>query len=154
VSILLRFGLTVSAGLVLVASTGFQQVCVGLGRLGVPPVFTTQLLLLHRYALVLAGEAVRMSLARELRSGSGRALPLTVYGALLGHLLLRAMQRAHRIYQAMVSRGFDGQLRGSQVLLWHRIDTLFLLVCGASFVLLRQVDVAQLLGHWLLARWQ
>jgi cobalt/nickel transport system permease protein len=35
-SIMIRFGLTVAAALVLVASTGFYQVCVGLGRLGLP----------------------------------------------------------------------------------------------------------------------
>jgi cobalt/nickel transport system permease protein len=151
-SILIRFSLTVSAALVLVASTGFHPVCVGLGRMGVPHVFTTQLLFLHRYALVLAGEAARMSLARELRSGSHGALSLAVYGSLLGHLLLRAMERAQRIYQAMVARGFDGELRSCQVLAWHGLDWLFLLVCWASFVLARQVDLTHRLGLLFMER--
>ena len=149
-SILIRFCLTVAAALILVASTGFHQVCVGLRRLGLPQVFATQLLFLHRYALVLAGEAGRMSLARELRSGSRGALPLAVFGSLLGHLLLRAMERAQRIYQAMVARGFDGELRSRQVLAWRGLDSLFLFVCWGGFLLARQLDVTHLLGLLLL----
>lgn len=148
-SILIRFGLTVAAGLVLVASTGLPQICAGLERLGVPQVFTTQLLLLHRYALVLAHEASRMSLAHELRA-NGKAMPLAVYGPLLGHLLLRALQRAQRIHQAMLSRGFDGQLRHRPSLRWQRADTLFLALCGMGFVLARQVDLAHLMGQLVL----
>ncbi len=148
-SILLRFALTVAAAVVLVGSTGFHQVCAGLGSLGLPQVFTTQLLFLHRYVQVLAGEAARMSLARELRSPGGASLPLAVYGSLLGHLLLRAMERAQRIYQAMVARGFNGQLRSTRPLRWRRVDTLFVAVCWGSFVLARQVDLAHLLGRLL-----
>jgi len=151
-SILIRFGLTVSAGLVLVASTGLPQICDGLRRLGVPQVFTTQLLFLHRYALVLAGEAARMSLARELRCGRRGALPLAVYASLLGHLLLRAMARAQRIYQAMLSRGFDGEWHTGQGPAWHRLDSLFLLMCCGSFMLARQIDGVHGLGRWLV-RW-
>ncbi len=148
-SILIRFGLTVAAGLVLVASTGLPQICAGLARMGVPQVFTAQLLLLHRYALVLAHEASRMSLARELR-GNGKSLVLPVYGSLLGHLLLRTLQRSQRIHQAMLSRGFDGQLQQRQTLRWQRADLLFLAICGMGFVLARQVDLAHLMGRLLL----
>jgi cobalt/nickel transport system permease protein len=152
-SILIRFALTVAVVLVLVAGTGFHQVCIGLGRLGVPQVFTTQLMFLFRYAHVLVGEAARMSLARELRAGNGAALPLAVYGSLLGHLLLRAVDRAQRIYQAMVSRGFDGEMRSGQVLHWRGVDSLFLLISWSSFVLARQVDLTQALGRLLMGRW-
>jgi len=148
-SILLRFLLTVSAALLLVAGTGFTPLCEGLRRLGVPQVLTTQLLLLHRYGSVLAGEAARMSLARELRA-NGRALPLKEWGALLGHLLLRALQRAQRIHQAMLARGFDGQLPGSATLVWQRHDTLLVLICLLGFGLARWVDIPHGLGTLVL----
>ena len=144
-SILLRFALTVSAGLVLVAGTGFNPLCDGLRRLGFPEVFTNQLLLLHRYALVLTDETTRMSLARELRA-NGKSLSLSVYGPLLGHLLLRAMQRAQRIHQAMLSRGFTGSLQRDSSLRWQRRDTLFLGACVLGFGVARRFDLAQLIG--------
>ncbi|MDD5029541.1 MAG: cobalt ECF transporter T component CbiQ [Rhodoferax sp.] len=148
-SILIRFALTVSAGLMLVAGTGFGPLCVGLGRLGVPQVLTTQLLLLHRYAGLLASEAARMSLARELR-GNGRRLPLAVVGPLLGHLLLRALQRAERVHQAMLARGFNGQLPRGAGADWQRLDTVFVVVCLLGFGLARQLDLVHRLGTLVL----
>jgi cobalt/nickel transport system permease protein len=150
-SILIRFALTVGAALVLVATTGFHQICVGLARLGVPQVFTTQLLFMHRYALVLASEAGRMNLARELRGG-GKSLPLAVYGPLLGHLLLRAIDRSQRVYQAMVARGFNGAMRSSRELQWRAVDSLFLAGCWTGFFCARNLDLSHLLGATLLGR--
>lgn len=145
-SIVIRFALTVSAGLILVASTGFAAFCEALGQLGVPRLFTTQLLMLHRYMWVLANETSRMSLARDLRA-NGRAMPLTVYGPLLGHLLLRSVQRAHRIHQAMMSRGFDGQFHHGSAPKWQTRDTVFTGACVAGLVVARQFDLANLAGH-------
>jgi cobalt/nickel transport system permease protein len=145
-SILLRFALTVSAGLILVASTGVAPLCMALRRLGLPHVLTTQLLLLHRYVLVLADDAARMSLARELRA-NGKPMRLGVYGPLLGHLLLRSLRRAQCIHQAMLSRGFNGQFPQSAVLRWKPRDTLFVVSCLLCLMLARQVDLANLMGQ-------
>ena len=153
-SILLRFALTVAAALVLVAGTGFHQVCAGLSRLGVPQVFTTQLLFLHRYAYVLAGEAARMHAARELRAYGASTLGLAAYASLLGHLLLRALERAQRIHQAMVSRGFDGAVRSNHATRWSGADSLFAIGWCSCFVLARMVDLPQLVGGLLVGGMQ
>jgi len=148
-SILLRFVLTVGTALVLVAGTGMGPLCAALARLGVPRVFTVQLLLLYRYAFVLGDEAARLATARRLRS-AGRRPRLGSYGPLLGQLLLRAFQRAQRIHQAMRARGFDGEIRSLRTLRWQPRDTLF--VCGwcAGFAVLRAFDLPQWLGAVLL----
>ena len=67
-SILLRFVLTVSAAIVLVAVTGIHSLCAALEKLGVPRALVTQLLVLYRYLFVLLDEAGRMDRARALRS--------------------------------------------------------------------------------------
>lgn len=142
----LRFGLTASAALVLVAGTGMAPLCAALGRLGVPRVFTVQLLFLYRYLFVLAGEAGRMSTARRLRAGSRPRLELRVYASLLGHLLLRAYERARRIHAAMLARGFDGDLRLAGTSRWRPADSAFLLGWCAFFAGVRLVDLPQALG--------
>jgi cobalt/nickel transport system permease protein len=148
-SILVRFALTVGASLVLVAGTGMHALCAALAQLGVPQVLTAQLLFLFRYAFVLGAEAARMATARELRSG-GRALALSAYGPLAGHLLLRAFERAQRVHLAMVARGFDGELRTLRAQRWSSGDTAFVLGWCAFFVLARAVDLPQALGRLLL----
>lgn len=150
-SIVLRATLTVSAALILIACIGMHRLVAALQLLGVPAVLTTQLLLLHRYTLVLAGELGRMNLARELRSPPATTMPLAVYGSLLGHLLLRTLERAQRIHQAMCSRGFDGHLPLQHPSSWQHGDTLFLSGCLATFFVMRSTDLSALLGRWLLA---
>lgn len=110
-SILFRFALTVGAALALVACTGMYRLGAGLEKLGVPRVLVVQLLFLYRYLFLVAGEGAKMLRSVEIRSGGRRALRLAVYGSLLGHLLLRSLDRAERVYRAMVSRGFDGRIR-------------------------------------------
>lgn len=107
-SIVIRFALTVGAALTLIAITGMYRLAAGLERLGVPAVFVNQLLFTHRYLFVLIDEGATMARAARLRSPGLRSLPLRGFGGLTGHLLLRAMDRAGRVHQAMVARGFDG----------------------------------------------
>lgn len=147
-SILLRFGLTAAAAIVLVAGTGMPALCAALSRLGLPREFTVQLLFLHRYLFVLAGEAQRMSTARQLRGGGAR-MGLAVYASLLGHLLLRAFVRAQRIHGAMLARGFDGELHFADRWRWRFADTLFIAGWCAYFVAVRLVDVPKLIGSLL-----
>jgi cobalt/nickel transport system permease protein len=150
-SIMVRAALAVAAATVLFATAGMPRICAGLNQIGVPAVVTTQLLLLHRYSLVLAGELGRMNLARELRSSERGDMSLAVYGSVLGNLLIRSVGRAERIHQAMLSRGFNGWLPIRQGNGWHTADTLFVTFCGAAFVAIRATDLATLLGRALLA---
>jgi cobalt/nickel transport system permease protein len=107
-TIFAKFALTLGAALLLVATTGFDEVCQALRRLGVPAVLVAQLGLTYRYLFVLADEAARLVRAHGLRSGGRRPAP-RVAGAMLGQLLLRALARAERIHVAMRCRGFEGR---------------------------------------------
>lgn len=145
-SILMRFFLTTIAALVLIAATSFSGVCVGLGRLGVPDVLVTQLLFLYRYIFVLGEETMHMARARALRSFGRRGMGIGVYAQILGHLLLRTYARALRIYQAMLSRGFDGHVRILQELRFTVRDTAFVLGWSMLFIVFRLIDVPLLVG--------
>jgi cobalt/nickel transport system permease protein len=149
-SIMLRFFLTVSAALILLAVTGFNQVCLGLQKLGMPRVFVLQLLFLYRYLFVLAEEALRLVRARALRTFNGRGLGFGAYSSMLGHLLLRTLDRAHRLHLAMLSRGFDGEIRAFRTLNLSGRDVGFLLGWSAFFACLRLVNIPQVLGAWVL----
>jgi len=145
-SILLRFTLTISAALILIATCSFPGICLALEKLGAPRIFTVQLLLLYRYLFVLAEEAIRMVRARALRSFKGRGLGIKVYGQMIGQLLLRTLDRAQRIHLAMLCRGFDGNIRLLKTLRIGRREIIFLLGWSGLFILLRVYNLPQLLG--------
>ena len=109
-SILLKFALTVSAALLLIATTSFPGVCHALRRLGLPPLFVSQLLFLYRYIFVLMEEAMRITRARDMRSFGTRGAGIKVFVRLIGTLFVRTVDRAERIYYAMLSRGFQGDI--------------------------------------------
>jgi len=145
-SILLRFVLTVSATLALVAGTGIHNLCRGMERLGVPSVFTVQVLMLYRYLFVLVSEGSRMSRARALRSAGGRGMGPRALGAMLGSLLLRTLGRAQRVHAAMCCRGFDGHIRTIEALRLRARDVAFLAGWLGTLAMLRAFDLPGLLG--------
>ncbi len=149
-SIILRFVLTVSAALLLIATTGFTGICMALERLGMPRVFAVQLLFLYRYIFVLVDEGVRMSRARALRSFSGRGLGLGVFSSLVGSLLIRTLDRAQRIHMAMLCRGFRGDIRISRPLAIGRNEFFFLAGSVLFFLLARLVNISLLLGNFFI----
>jgi len=146
-SILVRFVLTVLAALILIATTGFMGVCAVLERLGLPRVFTVQLLFIHRYLFVLTDEAARMSRARAMRSFGIRGMTLKTFCPLVGHLLLRTIDRAQRIYLAMVSRGFSGSFKVSGTLRFGGNEVLFTAGWTVAFLLMRMVNLPLILGR-------
>jgi len=145
-SIMLRFILTVSAVLALIASTGFASICMSLEKMGAPNSFAVQLLFLYRYIFVLTDEASRMVRARALRAFEGKGRGFKVFTSMIGQLLLRALDRAQRIHLAMRCRGFDGEIRVSRQLAFGGRDSAFLLGWSTLFVLMRLVDIPQWMG--------
>ncbi len=145
-SILLRFFLTVTAALCLVALTGVNGACAALESLGVPRVFAAQLLFLNRYLTVLAGEAGRMARARALRAFGAPPPGPSLFARLAGQLLLRSYARAERVYSAMLCRGFDGSLPLPGRSAFGRRDAAFVAAWAGLFVLFRSVDVPRALG--------
>jgi len=145
-SILIRFTLTVGAALILIAVTGFYAVCAALEKLGTPRVFVVQLMFLYRYLFVLIDEASRLVRARSLRSFGSGGGGLKTFGSLVGHLLLRTMDRAQRIYLAMCCRGFDGKIQTLKTLRFGPAEIGFM--CGwlAFFITARFYNVPAALG--------
>ncbi len=136
IGILVRGIFCVQAVLILILSTGFRNVCICLGRIGVPSFLTNQLLMVYRYLTVLLEEALIMRRARESR-GYGRAkMPLGEWGPFIGQLFLRSLTRSQNIHKAMLSRGYNGKIpvfsHGN--LKWNMQDIIWLIITIGYFV--------------------
>ncbi|MDR0710611.1 MAG: cobalt ECF transporter T component CbiQ [Spirochaetaceae bacterium] len=143
-AIMLKTILCVSAALILVGSTPFHVLCACLRRLHVPAVLCLQLALCYRYIAVLLGEAQAMYTAYILRS-SGKTAAMKDMGPLLGTLLLRSLDRADRVYNAMRCRGFNGEFFAERNAL-RAADFLYCaVVCGCA-VFLRFFNFPRFLG--------
>lgn len=147
-SILLKFVLTVSTALLLIATTSFPTVCHGLRRLGVPSLFVSQLLFLYRYIFVLTEEAMRIVRARDMRSFGRRGMGVTIFIRIAGVLFLRTVERAERIYNAMLARGFEGDMPTGKKYRIARQDIVFAGVVIVYLYVFRFYPVSEILGRF------
>jgi cobalt/nickel transport system permease protein len=111
-SILIKNGLALMTMIVLAGTTPFPRLLAGVRKLGVPPVLVATLQFMERYRHVLVEEVDRMATARRARSFGRRGmLSWSLLGGLIGMLFLRSFERAERVHDAMIARGWDGTIR-------------------------------------------
>lgn len=124
-TVALKSWLSVFAALIFTASTPFPRALAAMRSLGVPRLLVAVIGLMWRYLFVMIDAAGRLLRARDSRSGAppvpglrggGRlAWRARVAGGMAGSLLLRSLERSERVYAAMLSRGYDGEVRGLPV---------------------------------------
>jgi cobalt/nickel transport system permease protein len=146
-SILIRSWLSVQAAILLVAVTPFPDIIHALEHLRVPKIITTIIAFLYRYLFVLTDETLRLMRARLSRSaaspghraGGNVGWRASVAGNMVGQLFLRSYERSDRIYNAMLARGYSGQIR---TLHPHELtvrDTLFAFIVLLLFLLIHLI---------------
>jgi cobalt/nickel transport system permease protein len=120
-SITLKSWISLQAAIVLASTTPFPDMLVAMRAIKIPRLLVSVFGLMWRYLFVLVDEALRLMRARTSRSGqsdqpglkTGGSLAWrgSVTGGMAGSLFLRGFERSDRIYMAMVSRGYDGEVR-------------------------------------------
>ncbi len=149
-SLFLKSCLTVSAAILLIATTGIDNLAAALRKLGVPKIFVIQLLLTYRYIAVLAEEASRMQRAYQLRAPQQKGIARPVWGSFAGQLLLRTFDRAYRVYQAMNLRGFAGEYYSGEVGSVSHRDIIYLATWSLFFIIARMYNLPLLWGSLLI----
>jgi cobalt/nickel transport system permease protein len=147
-SILLKFILTVSTALLLIATTSFPTVCHALRKIGVPSLFVSQLLFLYRYIFVLTEEAMRIVRARDMRSFGRRGTGIKIFVRITGVLFLRTVERAERIYFAMLARGFKGDMPTRKRYHIAKRDLIFAAAVTVCLFVFRFYPVTEITGRF------
>jgi cobalt/nickel transport system permease protein len=145
-SIIIKFIITISSALLLIATTSFPGICYALDRLRVPKVFVMQLLFIYRYLFVLAEEAMRIVRARNMRAFGKHGRDIRTFINIIGTFLIRSIERSERIYHAICSRGFDGRINLLRDVRLKSTDIIFALTAVSAFIILRMYDIAELIG--------
>ncbi|MBF2017092.1 MAG: energy-coupling factor transporter transmembrane protein EcfT [Rivularia sp. T60_A2020_040] len=84
---------------------------IALKGLPLPGAFKETLLLAGQYLEILLGEVTQMQRSAKLRGLNGAAGWVRyANAAMIGALYLRSLDRAERVYAAMIARGYNGML--------------------------------------------
>ena len=117
-SILIRSWLSVQVAILLVTTTRFPDIIHAMQHLRVPQILVSIISFMYRYMFVLVDETMRLLRARDSRSarlpdqsgGGNISFRARVAGSMAGQLFLRSYERSDRVYNAMVARGYRGEL--------------------------------------------
>jgi cobalt/nickel transport system permease protein len=148
-SILIKGSLTVTASLLLIATTGIERLAAGMRSLKVPKILVLQLLLTYRYISVLIEELSRMLRAYFLRAPGQSGIKRDHWGSFTGQLILRTFDRAQRVYQAMMLRGFTGEYYPEDIAKVSFKDLIFLSGWSLFFIIGRIYSLPVVLGSLL-----
>ena len=150
-SILIKTILTVSAVLILIATTSMRDLISAMLYFHIPTILVMQLIMTFRYLGVLISEISVMYHAYLLRAPLEKGIKLKDMGSFLGQLILRSFDRSERIFHAMKCRGFEGGLAFSER---RRIPTrqwIGLVLFGGVFILFRLINISEVLGELIVS---
>ncbi len=147
ITLMLKGVFCLMASFIFVATTRIEAICCALRKLHVPSMLVTLLLLTFRYIAVMIDEVSVMTTAYKLRAPGQKGIHYKAWGSFLGQLLLRSMDRAEELYASMLLRGFKGEFYYADVKQAKTRDFLFVVVVLALLVVLRYVNVSELLGR-------
>ena len=134
-NIVIKAWLSILGLIWLTSTTKLTNLLSGLEKLYLPRVMVMILSFMYRYLFVLIDEMMRMKQARDSRNFGGKRLwQIRTVGNMIGTLFIRSYERGERIYAAMVSRGFDGQIRTLDHLNFRKLDAIFATSFGVVLI--------------------
>jgi len=128
-TILFKAYLCVMAVLLLVSVTPLSEITYSMRRVRMPYILTVTFETVYRYIGVLLEEAYSMHIAYSLRSARKKGVHIGDMGSFLGQLLLRSLDRADRVYNAMKCRGYALRALARTTRKFERKDWVY---CGVS----------------------
>lgn len=102
----------VMCALAIFGTSRFDVAMFAMQRLKCPAVLVQLLLFTYRYIFVFLAEMERMDTAMKARGFIKRpnTYTLKVMGGFIGTLLIRSLERTERVFKAMLSKGYQGEL--------------------------------------------
>jgi cobalt/nickel transport system permease protein len=115
-AISMRISTSVLALLLMIATTPFFDTLRALRWFKVPSLICNLIMFTYRFIFVLLDEMSRMSMARKARGfGGGKSLldkeAFKTISYTIGMVFVRSNDRASKIYDALLSRGYSGEIR-------------------------------------------
>lgn len=133
-SVLLIFKCTFAlvGALLLIVTTGINNLALGLKKLKIPNILIMQILMLHRYVILMMEECYKVKSAYELRTLGEKSMTMKDYVQIVGQMFLKTLDISENVYEAMKLRGFEGELYINNKVAGY-VDYLYLIIWVVIF---------------------
>jgi len=107
ITTLLKFFNTTAISLLLVSSTNFFDLAVGLSRLRIPKRISIQLILMYRFIFLFIGDIINTLESIRSRSFTNKNVGWKEIRNIFTAFFIKALYRSEEVYASMVARNFD-----------------------------------------------
>ena len=125
--------LVIASGLFLISSTPMKMFLKSFEKIGMPGWIITVTFFVYHFVYILSHELSRLNIAYQSRYiHLSLFRKISIQSKLLAMFFLRIFERNDRLYNALISRGFNGSISFETQLTWKSYDTM--LVFGGILV--------------------
>lgn len=136
--ITLKAWLSTLSMILLTNTTKFTDLLKGLEKLKVARIMVLIISFMYRYTFVFLDEIKSVQRAMQARNFGGRKVwQWRMLSSLLANVFLRTYEQSERVYIAMLSRGFDGEIRTLDEMKVNKLDLGFLTVFAVMMIIIR-----------------
>jgi len=140
--IVLRSYFVVLITIILITTTRFTSLLKGFEGLKFPHVFILILSFMYRYIFLFFDEFERLLRARNSRMiKPGMFLKIKSLAYVIGTMFLRTFERSERVYEAMISRGFTGEIITMEQMSVKKLDIIILSFVFLILLIMRLISV-------------
>jgi cobalt/nickel transport system permease protein len=137
---IIRVSASVLALILLTTTTPFFDMMSAFRWFRMPKILTNLILFTYRFIFVLQDEAARMRMARKARGFTGgrhlfERQAFRTISSSIGMVFVRSSQRGSEMFDALLMRGFNGEVRTLRRPRVHLRDGALILAFGAACIL-------------------
>lgn len=146
ISLFLKGALALLCAYFLAVTTGMNGILSALLNLRIPVLLINVIYLIYRYLGLMIQEASDVWTAYRLRAPGQKGIHFSVWGSLVGSMLIRSMDKAEKVYQSMELRGYRPEETFAGEEKWGKESTIYLIVCLLSLIVFRFFPIFSLIG--------
>ena len=147
VTLILKGFFAIIASYFLITTTSIESICCALKMLHIPNILITIIMLIYRYIIVFLKEVEKIWTAYQLRAPKQKDVHFKAWGSMIGSLMLRSIETAQTVYQAMELRGFNPNTFFVKNQKLDKNNILYLIFGIILVLTIRFVPIFELIGN-------
>lgn len=146
-TLILKGFFTVIASYFLITTTSIESICYALSIVHIPNILITIIMLIYRYIIVFLKEVERIWTAYHMRAPNQKGVNFKAWGSMIGSLMIRSIDKAQTVYQAMELRGFNPETFFVKEQKFNKNDCIFLSLEILLLIIIRWIPLFELIGN-------
>ena len=147
VTLILKGFFVIISSYFLIITTKIEEICYSLKLLHCPNILITTIMLIYRYIILFLKEAQRIWVAYKMRAPKQKGINYKAWGSLVGSFMIRSIDKAEIVYQAMELRGFNPNTFFIDDRKFDKYSVIYLIFGTFLILFIRYIPIFEFVGN-------